>query len=49
MVPVGFPHEAVVSFGLGESGVVDKITIEWPSGPRQTIESVEADQRLLIV
>ncbi len=42
-------NEVLASFGLGEIDVVDQITIEWPSGRRQTIETIKADQRLLVI
>jgi tetratricopeptide (TPR) repeat protein len=42
-------NESVVSFGLGEVSAVDQIIIQWPSGQQQTIQSVPADRRLLIV
>jgi len=37
-----------VHFGLGESVVVDKIEVTWPSGLRQTLADVKADQILTI-
>ena len=35
-------------FGLGAHAKVDRITITWPSGIRQTVDSVAADQVLTI-
>ncbi|UCF37707.1 MAG: CRTAC1 family protein [Acidobacteriota bacterium] len=35
-------------FGLGSATTVDKIEIIWPSGDRQTIEAVPANQRITI-
>lgn len=37
-----------VHFGLGEKTVVDKIEIVWPSGKRQVLENVKADQILSV-
>jgi hypothetical protein len=31
-------------FGLGSAAKADKITVLWPSGIRQTVENVKADQ-----
>ncbi|MBD5781857.1 VCBS repeat-containing protein [Pelagicoccus sp. NFK12] len=43
-------REAALHFGLGASdGVVDSITISWPTGLRQTIENVSANQVLELV
>jgi hypothetical protein len=37
-----------VHFGLGQDKLVQKIEIRWPSGIRQTIKDVNADQVLII-
>jgi len=37
-----------VHFGLGEAKVVDEIEIRWPSGVRQTLKNVPADQVLQV-
>jgi hypothetical protein len=37
-----------VHFGLGSASVVDSIELVWPSGTRQTIKSVKADQVLTV-
>jgi hypothetical protein len=37
-----------VHFGLGEATVVDKIELEWPSGIKQILSNVKADQILTI-
>lgn len=42
-------NEQVVSFGLGDATVVDRIEIAWPSGETQTIEQVPANRRILVV
>ncbi len=42
-------NEAVVSFGLGDVARVDEITIDWPSGVKQTIADVPVDRRILVV
>ncbi len=38
-----------VYFGLGRATVVDKIEIRWPTGVKQNVTSVKADQLLTIV
>ena len=35
-------------FGLGSETLVTRIEIEWPSGKKQTLEDVAADQVLMI-
>lgn len=35
-------------FGLGVNEIIDKIELRWPSGIRQTLENVKADQTLSI-
>ncbi len=40
--------EPVVHFGLGDQAIVDRVVITWPSGTRQVLEQVAANQRLLI-
>jgi len=37
-----------VHFGLGQQSVVQRIEIRWPSGIRQTLKDVSADQILQI-
>jgi hypothetical protein len=37
-----------VHFGLGESTVIDKIELSWPSGIRQTLTKIKADQILAV-
>jgi hypothetical protein len=37
-----------VHFGLGEAAMVDKIELSWPSGIKQTLTNVKADQILTI-
>jgi hypothetical protein len=37
-----------VHFGLGQESVAQKIEIRWPSGIRQTLKDVPADQILQI-
>jgi hypothetical protein len=36
-------------FGLGDSDTIDEIEIRWPSGARQTLRDVAANQRLIVV
>ncbi len=37
-----------VHFGLGKSAVVDEIEIRWPSGIRQSLKNVAADQLMVV-
>jgi hypothetical protein len=37
-----------VHFGLGKEAIVDSILIEWPSGKKQKLYNIEADQKLLL-
>jgi hypothetical protein len=37
-----------VHFGLGASGVVDEIEIQWPSGTKQLLKNVQADRILRV-
>ncbi len=37
-----------VHFGLGKAAVIDKIELSWPTGVRQTLTNVKADQVLTI-
>ena len=37
-----------VHFGLGEASVVDKIELTWPSGVKQELTNVKADQILTV-
>jgi hypothetical protein len=37
-----------VHFGLGQESVAQRIEIRWPSGIRQTLKGVSADQILQI-
>ena len=39
---------APVHFGLGKASQVDRIEITWPSGKRQVLEKVQADQVLKV-
>ena len=39
---------APVHFGIGESNVIDKVTITWPSGSITTMHYVDANQELTI-
>ncbi|MCO8122299.1 FG-GAP-like repeat-containing protein [Stieleria sp. TO1_6] len=41
-------NEAMVAFGLGESDVIDAITVRWPNGGTQTFSGVDTDRRWLI-
>ncbi len=37
-----------VHFGLGKDSVVKLLQIEWPSGTKQTLANVNADQVLVV-
>ena len=37
-----------VHFGLGSAGVVDTIELTWPSGIKQVLKNVKADQILTV-
>jgi hypothetical protein len=37
-----------VHFGLGKSTLIRTVEITWPSGVRQTLENVKADQILAV-
>ena len=38
-----------VHFGLGKAEVVDKIELQWPTGVKQVLTHVKADQILTVV
>ncbi len=38
-----------VHFGLGKAAVIDKIELSWPTGVKQTLTNVKADQVLTVV
>jgi hypothetical protein len=40
--------EPVVHFGLGENTVIQRLTVEWPSGRLQTFSNLAADRRYTI-
>ncbi|HTO04233.1 MAG TPA: VCBS repeat-containing protein, partial [Opitutus sp.] len=40
--------EPILHFGLGEDPVIEKLTVEWPSGHVQQFTNVPADQKLTI-
>jgi hypothetical protein len=40
--------ELPVTFGLGKSGSIDRLTITWPGGQQQVVESPEVNQLLVI-
>lgn len=41
--------EPVLHFGLGDAEKVDRITVQWPSGTRQVLEQVKANQLCVVV
>ncbi len=42
-------NSLIAHFGLGNAGSVDSVAIEWPSGIRQYLLQVAANQQLLVV
>jgi hypothetical protein len=38
-----------VHFGLGSAGVIDTIELTWPSGVKQILKNVKADQILTVI
>jgi hypothetical protein len=48
---VGYASSSLfgVHFGLGGLAVVPRVEIRWPSGVRQVLENVQADQALRVV
>jgi hypothetical protein len=38
-----------VHFGLGNAGTIDRIELEWPTGVKQVLTNVKADQVLTVV
>jgi enediyne biosynthesis protein E4 len=40
--------EPIVHFGLGKDGVAEQVDIQWPSGSRQTLTNVRANQLITI-
>jgi hypothetical protein len=41
-------HDPRLHFGLGSSGVADRIEVTWPGGARQVLTAIPANQRLTI-
>jgi hypothetical protein len=41
-------NDARLHFGLGANAKVDRITVTWPSGTRQVVQGVAADQVVTI-
>lgn len=39
---------AEVHFGLGKAEAADSVVIDWPDGPRQRMDGVKANQRLVV-
>ena len=37
-------NEPIVHFGMGQQARIERLTIDWPSGHRQTFEDLEADR-----
>ena len=40
--------EPVLHFGLGDNAIVDEVIIHWPDGKSQKLESVKANQLLIV-
>jgi hypothetical protein len=38
-----------VNFGLGKAAMIDKIELSWPTGVKQVLTHVKADQVLTVV
>lgn len=38
-----------VHFGLGDASIIDRIDITWPTGIRQSLRNIKADQVLIVV
>ena len=47
-VGYGGASDRRVHFGLGDAAVVDQLTVTWPSGKKQTLTKVAADQVLTV-
>jgi hypothetical protein len=45
---VGFQSDLRVQFGLGDAAVADEVIVEWPSGIRQQLANIPANQFLTI-
>jgi hypothetical protein len=48
-VGYGSSSDKRVHFGLGKATTIDKIELWWPTGVKQTLTNVKADQVLTIV
>ena len=42
-------NEAMLTFGLGNTSKVDRLTVDWPNGTQQVFHELEADCRWLVV
>jgi len=40
--------ELVLTFGLGNSTKADRVEVEWPSGQRDTLSNIAADQLITV-
>lgn len=43
------PHSKELLFGLGRAKAIDRVTIEWPSGVRQTLRGVPVNHRIHVI
>ncbi len=41
-------NDPALSFGLGQRNAIDRIEIDWPSGRKQTLPSLSADQTVIV-
>jgi hypothetical protein len=48
-VGYGSSSDKRVHFGLGKATMIDKIELSWPTGVKQALTNVKADQVLTIV
>ena len=42
-------NEKVVSFGLGDATLVERLTVRWPNDTTQIFNDVAVDQRLIVI
>ena len=39
----------LVHFGLGQIGIIDSITVQWPSGISQTLNNISPNQMINVI
>lgn len=42
-------HASSIHFGVGKANVANKITIQWPSGTKQTLSNIPTNQRITVI